>query len=268
MINEHLKIRFAEQKDQISTCVTNLDSILSLTADKKGNYLCSVHIKTNKKYVELPLYTGTATGTSDFQDRYIADRIKEHLIRWIVDPEKFTGVPKDLLKNGTASFSFSLLKETDNYDQAKNIERLAILRFAPYLQMSPFRKFSASSYDDLDLCIEYKYRKQAFVYRLLQEGVMLDDSGVFNMILFKLMDKDMDLKNEPDIDGASFDEIINARSQLNEILPKGSDQYKLVKTLIDHKLDFKENSRGTYRNYIMDNLTKIMLNTERVEQQK
>lgn len=264
MTSEYIENRFIELNEHITACVNDLDSFLSLTADMKGNYISFIHVKTSKGIVELPVYTGTATGTKDYSDRYIADRIKEHLVRWISDPEKFTGVPEELLKNGTASISFKVLKETDNFNQAKNIERLAILKYSTYLQMSPFRKFSASSYDDLDLCIEYKYRKPAFVYRLLQEGIILNNSGMLNMILFKLMDDDYNLKNEPGFDGVSFGEIINTRSQLNEMLPKGSDEYKLVKNLFDSHLVLNANSRGAYRNYIMDNLTKMVLNTERV----
>lgn len=264
MVSEHIAKRFNEISKQITASTHELDAFLALTADKKGNYLSIVHVNTSKGSVDLPLYTGTATGTKDFPDRYIADRIKEHLVRWVSDPEKFTGVPEELLKNGTASFSFKLLKETDNYDLAKKIERLAILKYSTYLQLSPFRKFSVTSYDDLDLCIEYKYRKQAFAYRLLQEGIILDDAGMLNMILFKLMDTDHDLKKEADFDGVDFGEIINSRSQLNELLPKASDEYKLVKNLFDSHLNLKENSRGANRNYIMDNLTKMVLNTERV----
>ena len=48
MTTEYIEKRFIELKEQISACVNDLDSFLSLTADMKGNYISFIHIKTSK----------------------------------------------------------------------------------------------------------------------------------------------------------------------------------------------------------------------------
>ena len=216
-----------------------------LTAEyghKKGAYLVSVFLP--ERNILIPMYAGEA-GADEEHDRSIADRLKEHLHRWLgAYTTYYTGVRKKDLLDGKMKFYLEIIGEADELEDRKQLETEAILTKKPYLQYGPYRKYD-SDYAGIDLCIiPFKgTRRKAFLNALKEKGIEIEEGE-------RLIDRILDKSFRPDWKACAKPKEKNegiALELYHEMESWTEEEYWDVKKLVDSGLGYLEGSRGCTR---------------------
>ena len=268
-VSEYVAKNFSEHEEEIRNSTIDPDGLLwSDKGNTTGTYLASVVVKPSNSpnTIVLPMYAGTCVG----KDRIIKDRIQEHAVNWVVrNPEMYTGILREEL-GSSVKYRFDLIAESKDYSLCKQCETLTIFLQKTYLQMTPFSKHHKSSYAQqvgIDICCEYQFRRQAFLYALMTTapGIMkIGETDELNIILARLLD----LKHKRDWKepiATNESERILSEMKLRSELEKGSEEYRLVAQLVNKRLGVAENKRGATYPWIMHKTSQIIANTSKLD---
>ena len=245
--NKNVNEWYAMHRELIDRCVVDENHILtSEYGHKKGTYLVSVLLP--EKNLMIPMYAGEA-GADDEHDRSVADRLKEHLHRWLgTYTAYYTGVRKKDLLKGKMKFYLELVGEADSLEDRKQLETETILAEKPYLQFGPFKKYD-SDYDGIDLCIvPFKgTRRKALLNALKERGIEIEEGE-------RLLDRIMDKSFKPDWELCAEQRWVNnviAVELEQEMKYWTEEEYMEVKRIVDSGLECPEDSRGCTRKYLV-----------------
>lgn len=246
---------FVNHIELVSKLVEDPEGILlSSNGKKKGVYLVSVYLADENK--TIPMYVGEA-GADDKTNRTIADRIKEHLMRWLSkgQTEYWTGVDLYELSSGKIKYHLHIVAEEKNHDARKRIESETILSEKPYLQCGPYEKYHSKKqtsnsatipYNGIDLCIvPWKHtRRKALCDRLAKENIFLEESDFITGVINgneKTFWKGtlMMIKAKPNAE--HLNQYVDS---FKKTLVPGSEEYKRVKEIIDEAIGYTKEDRG------------------------
>ena len=256
-ISEYYRKAFDQHETEIRSFFDD-NGLFGDRGNVKGSYLASLVINAGADPINIPMYAGTAT------DRTISERLREHAVNFYNDSFKFTGVRPEELKSGKISYSFDLRAETADYDQAKKAESMLILTKKPYLQYSCFPKFFKSEYthNALDICIDYKWRRPALLFALIEAGIRTDETDELTLALHRLLNEDQDWR-EPLADKTLIQTNILTEADLRKYR-SGSSEHKLLKDIADRRLGVSDNDRGCNYSYLMGHLATTITNMRKL----